>query len=115
MRFPHHALDDVALDALPTFLPNQADKVDCSGVLAALAQVDEVYQSAVALFYLEDYSCKEIAEILQIPMGTVRSRIFRGLAQLRQLIGLSVDEVAPETITEQANEEASECLVTSLV
>src|SRR5215831_922996 len=50
-RFPHHALDDVALDAMPTFLPNQADNVDCSRVLSALAHVDEVYQSAVVLSY----------------------------------------------------------------
>jgi RNA polymerase sigma-70 factor (ECF subfamily) len=38
----------------------------------------------VALFYLEDYSYPEIAEILGIPLGTVNSRISRGVAQLQQ-------------------------------
>jgi RNA polymerase sigma-70 factor (ECF subfamily) len=45
--------------------------------------VEEVFQSAVALFYLEDYSYTEIATVLEVPVGTVKSRIARGLAQLR--------------------------------
>jgi transposase len=52
--------------------------------------VDEVYQGAVALFYLEDCSYKEIAEILEVAEGTVKSRISRGIAQLRHLLGYSV-------------------------
>jgi RNA polymerase sigma-70 factor (ECF subfamily) len=44
------------------------------------------FQAAVALFYLEDYSYNEIAAILEIPLGTVKSRIARGIAQLRVLI-----------------------------
>jgi len=47
--------------------------------------VDEVYQAPVALFYLEDYAYKEIAEILDVPMGTVKSRIAR-IAQLQKLL-----------------------------
>jgi RNA polymerase sigma-70 factor (ECF subfamily) len=38
------------------------------------------------LFYLEDYSYNDIAVILEIPLGTVKSRIARGLAQLRSLV-----------------------------
>ena len=44
------------------------------------------FQAAVALFYLEDYSYNEIADILEIPLGTVKSRIARGLAQLKELV-----------------------------
>jgi RNA polymerase sigma-70 factor (ECF subfamily) len=51
-----------------------------------LAQVDPQFQSAVALFYLEDYSYNEIAAILEIPLGTVKSRIARGLTQLKALV-----------------------------
>ena len=47
---------------------------------------DEQFQAAVALFYLEDYSYNEIAGILDIPLGTVKSRIARGLAQLKELV-----------------------------
>jgi len=38
------------------------------------------------LFYLEDYSYNEIAAILDIPLGTVKSRIARGLGQLKELV-----------------------------
>ena len=51
-----------------------------------LGKVDAQFQAAVALFYLEDYSYNEIAEVLDAPLGTVKSRIARGLAQLRALV-----------------------------
>jgi RNA polymerase sigma-70 factor (ECF subfamily) len=54
-------------------------------VLPALAKVDEVYQAPVALYYLEDHSYKDIAVVLDVPIGTVKSRIARGIAQLREL------------------------------
>ncbi len=84
-RFPHHYLEDV-LDELPTDLPRFDDRADSPTVLAALARIDENYRAAVALFYLEDCSYKEIAAILEIPIGTVKSRIARGIGQLRSLL-----------------------------
>ncbi len=45
--------------------------------------MDEVYRSAVTLFYLADHSYLEIATILDVPVGTIKSRIARGVAQLR--------------------------------
>jgi len=35
---------------------------------------------------LQDYSYNEIAEILEIPLGTVKSRLVRGLAKLHELL-----------------------------
>jgi len=64
--------------------------VDSSQALLALAEVDEVYQEAVALFYLEDCSYKEISAILDIPLGTVKSRIARGIAQLKDILQQSI-------------------------
>jgi len=84
-RFPHHELGEVEHE-LPVHLPELANQVDCSQVLPALAKVDEIYQAAVALFYQEDYSYKEIAAILDVPLGTVKSRIARGIAQLREIM-----------------------------
>src|SRR5579859_3410628 len=62
-RFPHYELSQVEAD-LPPVSPSRINQLDSSHVLQALKQVDEIYQAPVALFYLEDYSYKEIAEIL---------------------------------------------------
>ncbi len=42
---------------------------------------------AVILFYAEDYSIKEIKDILRIPEGTVKSRLNKGRALLRESLG----------------------------
>jgi RNA polymerase sigma-70 factor (ECF subfamily) len=85
IRFPHHDLEEVSKE-LPTISPVHADQMDSSQVRSALAKVDERYQAAVALFYLEDCSYKDIAAILEVPVGTVKSRIARGLVQLREIL-----------------------------
>ena len=84
-RFPHHELGEVEFE-LPAVAPSFANRLDGALVLRALGQVDEIYQAAVALFYLEDHAYKEIAEILDVPLGTVKSRIARGIAQLQKLL-----------------------------
>lgn len=84
-HFPHSELESVEAD-LPVIQPAAISRLDTAQVLIALAKVDEVFQAAVALFYLEDCSYKEIAEILAVPMGTVKSRIARGLGQLQKLL-----------------------------
>ena len=80
-RFPHFELSE-AEDELPPICPPRVTALDLNDVLLALSQVDGVYQAAVALFYLESCSYKEIATVLCVPIGTVKSRIARGLAQL---------------------------------
>src|SRR5439155_18053027 len=84
-RFPHYELSQVSSE-LPPVSPARVNQLDSGLVLQALRQVDEVYQAPVALFYLEDCSYKEIAEILEVPLGTVKSRIARGIAQLQQAL-----------------------------
>jgi len=84
-RFPHQDLNEV-IEQLSTVSPVLSDQVDSLQVLPALAKVDEVYQAAVALFYLEDYAYKDIAVILDVPVGTVKSRIARGIAQLQEIL-----------------------------
>jgi RNA polymerase sigma-70 factor (ECF subfamily) len=82
-RFAHFELSKMETE-LPTIDPERVSKLDGAAVLRALEQVDPVYQAPVALFYLEDCSYKEIAEILEVPMGTVKSRIARGIGQLQK-------------------------------
>jgi len=73
-------------EELPSISPARVNQLDSAQLLVALQQIDAVYHAPVALFYLEDYAYKEIAEILSIPMGTVKSRISRGIAQLQQAL-----------------------------
>ena len=92
-HFPHAELESAEAD-LPVIQPAEFSRLDSAQVLVALAEVDEVFQAPVALFYLEDCSYKEIAEILAVPMGTVKSRIARGLGHLQRLLA---DESAKPT------------------
>jgi RNA polymerase sigma-70 factor, ECF subfamily len=84
-RFPHYELEQVS-DELPVVSPSMVDQMDARTVVEALGQVDDVYQAPLALFYLEEHSYKEIAEILEVPIGTVESRIARGKAQLQKIL-----------------------------
>jgi RNA polymerase sigma-70 factor (ECF subfamily) len=85
VRFPQIELNDANED-LPNIPPEAVNSLDAAQALEFLRQVQEPYQAVLTLFYMEDCSYEEIAAIVQVPIGTVRSRISRGMAQLRQLI-----------------------------
>lgn len=51
-----------------------------------LEELPPKYALPVTLFYLEGMSYKEIAEVLAVPLGTVKSYLFRGLGELRKRI-----------------------------
>ena len=74
--------------------------LDAARASECLGQVQEPYRAALILFYMEDYSYKEIADILEVPLGTVRSRISRGMAQLQQLI-LMRQKIPPPAVQNQ--------------
>ena len=84
-RFPQMHLDD-ADGELPEVLPPGWQQVDGQAALLALSRLDPPFRAAVALFYLEDYTHPEIATILEVPIGTVKSRISRGVAQLQKVL-----------------------------
>ena len=67
-----------------------------TAVAEALHEVPEPYQTAVILRDLEDMSYEEIAEVLQISLGTVKSRITRGRQALRMRLSKYVREVGLE-------------------
>jgi RNA polymerase sigma-70 factor (ECF subfamily) len=74
-------LDDVAEPAeeLPIDSP-----IDEEQLQVALFELPEEYRSPVVLFYFEEFSYKEIAEQLGVPIGTVMSRLARGKALLKK-------------------------------
>lgn len=58
-------------------------QMDGQRVIELLGHLDENYRAPLTLFYLQQHSYKDIAEILDVPIGTVMSRISRGKQQLR--------------------------------
>lgn len=76
--------DEVDADQVPTdddeplFAPELIH-----GLPGLVADLPPACGVAVRLHYLEDLSLQEIAEALEIPLGTVKSRLFRGIAALR--------------------------------
>jgi RNA polymerase sigma-70 factor, ECF subfamily len=63
-------------------------------VEAALRQVPEVFRTVVVLREIEGFTYEEIAEILRVNLGTVKSRLTRGRAVLRNLLAAEDDKAA---------------------
>jgi RNA polymerase sigma-70 factor (ECF subfamily) len=84
-RMPQADLEGETAE-LPAEMGSVADAVDGATVVAALQQIDEVYRAPLTLFYLEEFSYREIAAVLDVPAGTVMSRLSRGKALLRKLL-----------------------------
>jgi RNA polymerase sigma-70 factor, ECF subfamily len=62
------------------------DGVDRDRLQAALNRLPEVFRAAVAMYYFEERSYREIADELDVPIGTVMSRLARAKDQLRLLL-----------------------------
>jgi RNA polymerase sigma factor (sigma-70 family) len=84
-RGPHVALDAVAEDVLTT-PPRQEDSLRNRDVLSALAALPEAQRSVLLLVGVENLSYADAARVLDIPLGTVMSRLARGRNQLRRLL-----------------------------
>lgn len=56
-------------------------------LVAALAGLSPEHRAVIVLRHLLDYSPGEIADVLELPRGTVNSRLRRGLDQLRDAVG----------------------------
>lgn len=63
------------------------DRTPDSVVTSALNELAEDFRMAVYLADVEGFSYQEIADIQEVPIGTVMSRLHRGRAKLRQTLG----------------------------
>jgi RNA polymerase sigma-70 factor (ECF subfamily) len=101
-RFPHLELEEMDHE-LPVIAPDMVKALDAIRAVELLGLVAEPYQAALTLFYMEDYSYKDIAEILDVPLGTVQSRISRGVAQLQQLLASRAGEARARLAGKEAH------------
>lgn len=91
VRFPHQEISGVEEDELTPTQPSVVNKMDGDSLMEALAQIDDLYRAPLVLFYLENHSYREIADVLDLPPGTVMSRLSRGKQMLRQVMSQKVE------------------------
>lgn len=60
---------------------------EASRLRAAIDALPEKYRTVVTLFHLQGRQYEEIASVLGLPMGTVKTHLFRAKEQLRRLLG----------------------------
>lgn len=70
--------------------------VDSTLLQAALDELDESFRTPLILFYFEDFSYRDIAEQLDLPIGTVMSRLARAKAYLRTRLAAYADDFSRE-------------------
>lgn len=69
---------------LPSPVPETVDPLESAQVMEALQSLPETFRAPLALYYLQEHSYEEIAHILEVPIGTVMSRLSRGKQKLQQ-------------------------------
>lgn len=82
-RHPESEIGEVEHE-LPGTEDHTDRQMDAHRAVDLLGQLDETFRAPLTLFYLQQNSYKEIADILDVPIGTVMSRISRGKDQLRK-------------------------------
>jgi RNA polymerase sigma-70 factor, ECF subfamily len=80
-RVSHQSIDESMQD-LPNVPADCVERVDSRTLLRILGEIAEDFRAPLVLYYMEDLSYKEIADVLALPLGTVQSRIARAKIQL---------------------------------
>ncbi|HUK60889.1 MAG TPA: sigma-70 family RNA polymerase sigma factor [Stellaceae bacterium] len=84
-------------EPLLTSAPNQSKRLELRDLERAIARLPEEQRSVLLLVGLEGMRYEEVAQVLDVPVGTIRSRLSRGREMLRQLMGM-VPEREPEPV-----------------
>ncbi len=79
-------LGDEVMETQAAYTPPMAEGLTDEDLLAALNRVPGDYRAVILLVDVEEFSYKEAAGILGVPMGTVMSRLSRGRRHLRELL-----------------------------
>lgn len=84
-RHPEFELQMVE-NEIPPIEPETISRIDGQTLMATVRQLDARFREVIMLYHIDDLSYKEIAEILELPIGTVMSRLARGREHLAQLL-----------------------------
>jgi RNA polymerase sigma-70 factor (ECF subfamily) len=101
-QHPSVPLDEVGdlAEPLPEALPN----IDPEQLQQALSELPEVYRTPIILYYFEDFGYRDIAEQMELPIGTVMSRLARAKAHLRCRLLPAGEPVPANGPTRRAND-----------
>ncbi len=107
-RFTQEEMTEEVAGRLTATEDNAERQMDGQRVLELLGELDETFRAPLALFYLQQHSYREIAEILDIPIGTVMSRISRAKDMLRKRMTAepasapkNILQIEPESLKQQ--------------
>jgi RNA polymerase sigma-70 factor (ECF subfamily) len=81
-------------EPLLTRAPQQGKRLELRDLQRAIARLPEEQRSVILLVGLEGMHYEEVAAVLDVPVGTIRSRLSRGREALRRLMGTVPDEEA---------------------
>ena len=95
----HKVLPLDAVGDLPERPPEELPDIDPARLQQALNELDEAFRTPIILYYFEDFSYRDIAEQMDLPIGTVMSRLARAKSYLRT--GLLASD--PDTAAVVAN------------
>lgn len=89
-------------DAIPSLdAPGEIRlEFDTEALQLALNELPEPYKTPIVLYYFEEIGYKQIAEQLQIPIGTVMSRLSRGKRFLRNRLSANVESSISDSFDE---------------
>ncbi len=78
--------DEWAAEAETSVAPLGEIASDAQAVRKAIAKLTPVHQATLALFYLEDMTVTEVAAAMDVPIGTVKTRLMHARKQLRKFL-----------------------------
>ena len=79
-------------EPLLTRAPHQGQRLELRDLERAIAKLPQEQKSVILLVGLEGMRYEEVAAVLGVPVGTIRSRLSRGREALRRLMGIVPDE-----------------------
>jgi RNA polymerase sigma-70 factor (ECF subfamily) len=79
-------------EPLLTRAPHQGQRLELRDLERAIAKLPQEQKAVILLVGLEGMRYEEVAAVLDVPVGTIRSRLSRGREALRRLMGIIPDE-----------------------
>jgi RNA polymerase sigma-70 factor, ECF subfamily len=93
----HKVIPLDAVGDLPGRDAGETPEIDPAKLQQALNELDEAFRTPIILFYFEEFSYRDIAEQMDLPIGTVMSRLARGKTYLKNRLapGDNADRTGP--------------------